>query len=311
MEQRSDAVTADDATTAWVEWPTLILAVAIYGSWLAVVLGHRYLAWWAIVPLLAIIVAWHGSLQHELLHGHPFRSRRANTALASVPLGVRLSYEVYRRDHLRHHSDEILTDPRADIESYYMTADSWQRMSGVGRALVMFHQTLLGRLLIGPLMADFVVWRDQLREIRAGDRRVALWLARHLLLATILLVFVFAVAGVPVWIYLLGAVYLGHSLSLVRSYCEHRWVPGDATKSAVVRAGPFFGLLFLHNNIHHAHHAKPRAAWYTLPALSVSIGSDDAARAGAGFYKGYWRVFARYLVRPFDHPVHPMERAQL
>ena len=39
------------------------------------------------------------------------------------------------------------------------------------------------------------------------------------------------------------------------------------------------------------------------------MGSDGRAAAGAGLYAGYGSVFVRHLLRPFDHPVHPRERA--
>jgi fatty acid desaturase len=115
------------------------------------------------------------------------------------------------------------------------------------------------------------------------------------------------VAGLPLWVYLLGA-YAGHSLSLVRSFCEHRWVSESGSRTAMVRSGPLFSLLFLNNNLHLTHHAQPAVAWYRLSSLADRLGSDDEARSDAGFYRGYWDVFRQYGVRPFDHPLHPRER---
>ena len=105
-----------------------------------------------------------------------------------------------------------------------------------------------------------------------------------------------------------GGWYLGHSLTLVRSYCEHRWVQG-ATRSAIVRSGRVFGLLFMNNNLHHAHHAEPGVPWYELPARATATGALAEASAGAGLYRGYLDVARRYLLRPYDHPVHPAQRA--
>jgi fatty acid desaturase len=74
----------------------------------------------------------------------------------------------------------------------------------------------------------------------------------------------------------------------------------------VVRSGWFFGVLFLFNNLHHTHHARPGVAWYRLPALTEQLGSADVARNGAGFYRGYVEVVRRFAFRPFDTPVNPL-----
>lgn len=291
-----------------VEWPTVVLAVAIYVSWLALVLGHRAMPWWLTMALLGVVIAWHGSLQHEVVHGHPFRHRAANDALGSIPLSPRVPYLAYRRYHLRHHDSVSLTDPIADVESYYLTAATWDRMPPIVRWGWIFHQTLVGRLLLGPPCEIVSVWSSHAREIRRGDRELAVaWLV-HLVGFGAVSWFALGAAGLP-WPVFLGAIYAGHSLGLVRSFAEHRWTPGDASRSAVVRSGPVFSLLFLNNNLHHTHHARPGAPWYRLPVLAVELGSDQAATDGAGRYDGYLDVARRHLVRPIDSVVHPDHRA--
>ena len=301
---------AANVTRPGVEWRTVSVAVAVHGLWLAAVALHRFVPWPLTVVALAVAVAWHGSLQHEAIHGHPFRNRRLNSLLGSLPVSLRLPYPVYRRYHLAHHECGDLTDPTDDSESFYVSAERWQSMGRLRRAVVIAHHTLLGRFVLGPPREVVRVLVHQTREVCRGDRELARWWAVHAVVATALGMFVVAVMGLPLWQYLLGAVYLGHSLTLVRSYCEHRWVQG-ATRSAVVRSGPVFGLLFLNNNLHHAHHAEPGVPWYELPARVASTGADTEAAAGAGLYRGYMDVARRYLVRPYDHPVHPAQRSQL
>lgn len=290
-----------------VEWATIALAVVIHGGWLGIVVSHRHVPWWVTVMLLAVVLAWHGSLQHEVVHGHPFGSKAANNALGSLPLSPRLPYRLYRRHHLAHHACKHLTDPDDDVESYYFTAEGWNRLPPVGQWIAIAHQTFVGRLLIGPLIEYLVVWSRQAREIRRGDRQLARWWILHLALVATIGTFVVVVAGMPLGTYLAG-IYAGHGLSLVRSYCEHRWVADNAGRSAVVRSGWFFSLLFLNNNLHHAHHARPGVAWYRLPALADRLQSDQAAAAGAGLYRGYLHVARCYLLRPFDELVHPGHR---
>ena len=80
------------------------------------------------------------SLQHELIHGHPTRSRRINTALGFPPLSLWLPFACYRTSHLAHHAGDGLTDPRRDPESFYVTGEEWSRMGPVRRMLI--HETM-------------------------------------------------------------------------------------------------------------------------------------------------------------------------
>ena len=299
---------AVDATRSGAEWRTVAVAVAVHGLWLAAVALHGITPWPLTLIALAVAVAWHGSLQHETIHGHPFRSRRLNCAVGSLPMSLRLPYFVYRRYHLSHHDCADLTDPTDDSESFYVSAERWEAMGPIRRAVVLANHTLLGRLVLGPPREVARVLAHQAREIWRGDRELARSWSVHVVAATALGLFVVAVMGLPLWQYLLGAWYLGHSLTLLRSYCEHRWVQG-ATRSTIVRSGRVFGLLFLNNNLHHAHHAQPGVPWYELPARAAATGADAAAAEGAGLYRGYLDVARRYLLRPYDHPVHPAHRA--
>ena len=65
--------------------------------------------------------------------------------------------------------------------------------------------------------------------------------------------------------YLLGFVYPGAALSLLRSFAEHRAAPEPGRRIAIVERAPLFGLLFFNNNLHAVHHAFPGASWRRLP----------------------------------------------
>ena len=301
---------AADATRPGVEWRTVAVAVAVHGLWLAAVALHGVMPWPLTVLALGVAAAWHGSLQHETIHGHPFRSQRLNALLGSLPVSLHLPYLVYRRYHWAHHDCPELTDPTDDSESFYVTAEKWESMGRLGRTFVSAHHTLLGRLVLGPPRDVARVFAHQAREIWRGDRELARWWAAHMVAVAALAAFVVAVMGIPLWQYLLGATYLGNSLTLMRSYCEHRWVEG-ATRSAVVRSGRFFSLLYLYNNLHHVHHADPGVPWYRLAAHADTTGGYEEAAAGAGLYRGYFELARRFLVRSFDHPVHPAQRARI
>ena len=68
------------------EWRTVAVIIAVYVGTIAVAGYHERLGGWLTVLLLAWFGAWHLSMQHELLHGHPFSKSWMNDAVASVPL---------------------------------------------------------------------------------------------------------------------------------------------------------------------------------------------------------------------------------
>ena len=141
-----------DASRPRFEAPTWAVIAAIYGGWSLLTWHHADIPLWLLIPAGALLIAWHGSLQHETIHGHPTRRRWLNTALGWPPLGLWLPYAIYRESHLLHHNNRQLTEPGADPESFYLTAESWTRMGPVWRGLHMVNRTLLGRLAIGPAL---------------------------------------------------------------------------------------------------------------------------------------------------------------
>ena len=291
------------------EGPTWALIVAIYGGWLALTWFHEALPTGVLVVLGAWLIAWHGSLQHELTHGHPTCSARINQLLGFPPLALWMPFALYRKSHLRHHRDAHLTDPAEDPESFYVPVEDWDRMGSVERAVRMVHQTFAGRMILGPALMVGRFWYMQARGLVTGDSgphrtahfRIWMW---HVLGVAAVLGWGVGVCGMPWTLYVFGMVYPGLSLSLVRSFAEHRAESEPARRTASVDAGPLFALLFLNNNLHVAHHARPNAPWFALPEFNRQIEGDRTAAAGAGFYPGYGTIARRFLVRPIAHPVH-------
>ena len=297
------------------EAPTWAVIVAIYGGWGLLTWHYAALPIWLLVPVGAMLIAWHGSLQHETIHGHPTRRRWLNTTIGWPPLGLWMPYAIYRESHLLHHNNRQLTDPGADPESFYVTREAWSRLGPVRRALYMANRTLLGRLVIGPALVVGGFVAGEIRRLRRGDfAHMGIWI-RHGLGAALVLFWVGGVCDMPIWLYVAGFCYPGLSLTLLRSYAEHRAAPDPSERTAIVHTIPLFGLLFLNNNLHVAHHARPALPWYQLPAFNGRIGGDRQAARGAGLYAGYGALAWRYLLRPIDHPVrdpvtNPPEAAQ-
>jgi fatty acid desaturase len=283
------------------EWPTVAVAGCIGAGLVGVVLFHRRVPVGITVAWLAILGAWYGSLQHEVIHGHPTRWRMVNLALASAPLALVVPFWVYRDTHLVHHIDENLTNPLLDPESYYIAPSTWQQANPLHRWLLRSRRTLLGRMVFGPIVTAFGVARYVCRD---GSMRGRLRVVRAIC-GSVLVLAVVRASGIPVWMYVLGFGYLGQSLSLVRSFAEHRAVP-TGERAAIVTSNVFWRVLFLNNNFHLTHHRYPAVSWFRIPALHRSLNSDLDAAAGAGLYRGYGEIARRYLVRPFCQPVNPL-----
>ncbi len=298
----------DAARRPSVEWPTVALAAAIYVGWLMLTYLHAAMPVWVLVPVGAWLVCWHSSLQHEILHGHPTRSIRINRLIALPPLALWLPFDRYRETHLTHHNDERLTDPLDDPESRYLIHDDWVRLGPMRQRLVRAQSTLLGRLLIGPFWAVGLFLRSEFWAIidDAPGRRL-LWL-KHMVAVTVVLMWLILVADMSLWLYILGFVLPGTSLMLIRSFAEHRAHASQARRTAVVEAYGPLAVLFLFNNLHAAHHARPRLAWYQLPRFYRNNREAFIGPEAGPFYKGYRDVFRRFLMRAHDQPVHPLGR---
>jgi fatty acid desaturase len=290
---------------ARIEWLTVMLIAAVYAVLALLVWFHAVLPWWAILPIGSYAAALHSSLQHEVLHGHPTRSRGINEMLISLSPTFWLPYGCYRDLHLQHHNDTHLTDPDQDPESYYLLPDDWAAMGPIRRTLFAINQTLGGRMLIGPAVGMCRLWGSEWRAILHGDtKRLHCWIS-YFVSAFIVITLVTVVCGMPFWEYYLLIAYPGISMALIRSYCEHQAVEDLGERTIIVEASAFWSLLFLNNNLHVAHHTRPAMAWYQLPAY-YKAQRDILIRQNGGYMmRGYGAIFRRYFLSPKEPVAHP------
>src|SRR5688572_31135365 len=68
---------SSDEPSYFIDWPTLILAIGVYATFGIITLNYHAMPWWLVLPLGAMIVCLHGSLQHEATHGFPTRWERS------------------------------------------------------------------------------------------------------------------------------------------------------------------------------------------------------------------------------------------
>ena len=289
-----------------VEWPTVAVAVALYGGFGLLTLGYHDLAWWLVAPAGGFLLALHGSLQHEVVHGHPTRWPWLNRALVFPSLWLWMPLELYADTHLRHHDDARITDPLEDPETYYLTGDAWDRAGPLRRALLRFNNTSIGRLLIGPPLTVWTLLVTEGRALARGETsHIKAWLV-HLLACVPVIVWVSVVCDIPLAAYLLLFVYPGMSLTLLRSFAEHRARPAVDERVAIVESGPLMSLLYLNNNLHYVHHKAPALAWYRLPAR-WRANRDAVLEANGGYrYASYWDVIRRHAFRSREPVVWPL-----
>lgn len=282
-----------------VEWPTMLVAIAIHGGWLIATAGFAHMPAPLSIAIGGWLIAWHGSLQHETIHGHPTRFGLLNALVGGVPLSLWLPYASYARTHRAHHASDAITDPFDDPESRYLAAPG-----GLRHRLHRAQATLAGRLILGPpiLIATFL-W-DEGVALRRDPARVAREWVPHLLGVAAVLAWLHQ-CGIGIAAYLACFVWPGTALTLLRSYAEHRAAPHAEERVALVeRAGPL-AWLFLHNNLHAAHHEKPGLPWYRLPAYHRAHRPRLLAANGGLVYRGYGEVARRFLLRARDEVVHP------
>lgn len=288
-----------------VEWPSLLVALTLYGGFLALTWFYHELPWWLILPLGGYLVAWHGSLQHEVVHGHPTAKTWINELLIFPSLWLWMPFRIYRQSHLRHHRNSSLTDPLSDPESFYLDAAAWARAGRPKRWLLTAQNTGLGRLLLGPPIVVARLFLEEGARLFRGDLgHLGAWLL-HALSCALVVFWVVVVCDIPLPAYILLFVYPGLSLTLLRSFIEHQAAEAEGERTVIVESGPLLSLMFLNNNLHAVHHESPGLPWYRLPGVWRRRRVEILAGNGGYHFRGYRQVLLRYLLSAKEPVLHP------
>lgn len=291
------------------EWPTLCVVVLCYGLFaISTVLAPHYNLIAATV-LLTLSIALHSSLQHEVLHGHPFRWQWLSDLLVLPAIGLFVSYERFRETHLSHHMDPNLTDPYDDPESNYQHPENWARLNGIFRAVLRFNNTLLGRMLIGPSIGTAAFVAADIRSILKGDRAIIRAYVLHAIGLVPVIWWIATIGTLPVWAYVTAA-YSGLSLLKIRTFLEHRAHESVPGRTVVIEDNGPLAFLFLNNNYHSVHHAHPQLPWFALPKFYMSRRASFLKRNQDYIYNNYAEVFRQYFLHgkdPVPHPLMAME----
>jgi fatty acid desaturase len=260
---------------------------------------------WGVLQWVVLVFALtlHSSLSHEILHGGLFRSERANTVLGLIQPGLFVPYLRFKALHLAHHKDAILTDPYDDPETNYLDPEVWENLARWQQKLLKANNTLMGRMLIGPIIGIGAFVRCDMRRIRAGDREVLWHWAAHLP-GVALTLWVVSLSSMPLWSFVL-ACYAALSVLRIRTFLEHRAHERASGRSVIIEDRGILAFLFLNNNFHAVHHMHPKVAWYQLPVL-YRARKERFLQCNQGYvYRSYGEVFAQFFLRAKDTVAHP------
>ncbi|MBE1283955.1 MAG: fatty acid desaturase [Rhodobacteraceae bacterium] len=289
---------------AGVEWITLGLIVACYLAWGAALFWLPSVSLTGAVIMTGVLVAFHASLTHEVLHGHPFRSKPLNEATMFLPLNLMIPYNRFRDTHLDHHRDAVLTDPYDDPESNFLDPVVWNKMCLVQSVLYRVNNTLLGRVLIGPAIGQACFTIGDLKAMGRGDGEVIKAWALHVPGAAIV-IWIVLQSAMPLWAYLISA-YIGLGLLKIRTFLEHRAHERSRARTVIIEDRGPLAWLFLYNSLHVVHHMHPGAPWYALPKLYRENKARYLACNEAYVYRSYGEIFRQYLFRAKDPVPHPL-----
>jgi len=290
-----------------VEWRTLsLIALCYLGLGMSTTLVAEVSLGVAFI-LTTLLITLHSSLQHEALHGHPTRQKWLNEVLVFPAVGLIVPYGRFRDTHLAHHHDEILTDPYDDPESNYLDPKIWLALPGWVRLVLRANNTLLGRILLGPMISMISFVRSDFRATIGGQYKIALCWTLHLIGMVPVIWWVVTIGAMPLWAYVV-ACYLGFGILKIRTFLEHRAFEAAQGRSVVIEDRGLLAFLFLNNNFHAVHHAHPGAPWYRLPGLYQRDHDGYLDRNKGYFYPSYLTVMRKYLLSakdPVPHPLRP------
>lgn len=282
----------------------MLLLAGQFAGWILITLWAEALSAWVSIPLLALLLTLHSSLQHEALHGHPTRHSRINEALVFLPFGLFIPYRRFRDEHLLHHYDPNLTDPYDDPESNYLHPQDWVCLPRWMQHVLRFNNTLLGRMLIGPAISLYRLYATDARSIarKPSVRRAYLL---HFLGLICVYAWLLNVATIPLGHYLIGS-YLALSILKIRTFLEHQAHERSCSRSVIITDRGLLAFLFLNNNYHLVHHANPTLAWHQLPKAFAAKRDSYLARNEGYLFTNYREVMQKHLLRSKDPVAHPL-----
>lgn len=249
----------------------------------------------ALLPLLgtsllsvSMITAWY--LSHECAHFLVFRRKKHNDFLGEMLSWLNgvtyFRFQQYRRDHIRHHAEQI------DLIGTDVKTLLRELPTPLGRLLIFLEGCYV------PVM-HYVIKAHGIRGILRGSDKAA---RARVVLVTLAqgVFFVWLVSmswAAPLWYFLAAAVRI-HCVRFVDAF-QHSYPqvdPALQTSSQgrtyeeentfsfpVAHRFKWLNVLILNFGFHTAHHAMPGCAWYNLPRLNDIVMAYHGIEARAAY----------------------------
>ncbi|QLF93169.1 fatty acid desaturase [Pseudomonas sp. ABC1] len=268
-------------------------AVLTYGGGLALLLSP-HLA----LNLLGTLLLAHGMiiaafLIHEFAHGTIFASAVTNERVGEffgwLTGSCYQDFQTMRKKHMRHHvdnADVISFDPR----SFLLRRPRW--VQKLVLALEWAHIPAVDLMIHYMVMLMPFFSEEPSHRARRG-KVLTLFVVRSALFALLgwlspLALVLYALAWMLMVCVLRLADMHQHTYEVVEQLIEGKlelphkgdrdYEQGNTFSNLVSSRWPALNLLFLNFTYHNAHHDKPVAPWYRLPALHAQLFGEDYAQ---------------------------------
>lgn len=265
--------------------------------------GMIDLPWYAIaldIVFLGLIYAHFTELQHELLHGHAFKSQRLNRGLGFV-CGVFMlnSFSHYKYHHLRHHrhlgtelNSEFFNYPEKGLNSPLKLLGAAMSPSRFGRVITLMFNSLRGIRLRD--IDDSKAETNARQEYRLYFILVSVAVAYTLLAGSMLLVYA----------WFIPMVFIAEPAHYLIELPEHFGLdaynePNFNRNTRSIEASWIARWYTNGNNLHTAHHSLASVPMGHCQALH-----DSARSAMEVIEPNYWTFYRKVMtgaIQPFKH----------
>ncbi|WP_282061091.1 fatty acid desaturase [Roseobacter litoralis] len=286
-----------------VQWQTLLVCLCCYGGVTGSTFYADVLGLGLSGVVLTVALTLYSSFNHEVLHGHPFRSTAANTALVFPAMGLLIPYLRFKTTHLAHHHDPSLTDPYDDPETNYTDPAVWNTWSKARQKLYKWNNTLLGRMSVGPVIGLITFYKHDAQQIKNGNREILVAYLFHFAGLVPVVLWLIWMSEMPFWLYA-TAVYFSHAILKIRTFLEHQAHEKARCRSVIIEDRGPLSVLFLKNNLHAVHHAYPTLPWYRLQGFYDKRRDVVLTRNGGYVYGSYAQVASLFLLKAKDPVPH-------
>lgn len=268
-------------------WQVLNTVVPFCGLWCLMYLSLSVTYWLTLllaVPAAGLLVRLF-IIQHDCGHHSFFRSRRANDILGTCcSLFTLTPYDLWRRNHSRHHASSGNLTHRGYGDVWVLTVDEFRRRTFWGRLQYRLYRHPLFLFGIGPSLL-FVLYQRFTFHIPIAwhrERRSVHWTNLGLtavLLAASLTVGLVEFLSVHGPIVVLAASVGSWLFFIQHQYEDAYWEPHDRWDfiRAACEGSSYYRLprilQWFTGNIgfHHIHHLESRIPNYNLPTCFASI----------------------------------------